>query len=108
MSTPIPSTGDTTFLQSYLINTRVYGIVVPAGQPPQFAATYEIQGDQGTMTIAAVIGPQGLTGASAFALTLQTDSIDDPADLPNTLQNNTADIGKFWLIDDVEDRKSVV
>lgn len=108
MSTPVPSTGDTTLLNSYLINTRVYGIVVPAGQPPQFTATYEIQGDQGTMTIAAVVGEEGPPGAAAFALTLQTDSIDDPADLPQTLQNSPADKGKFWLIDDVDADGSII
>jgi hypothetical protein len=108
MSTPIPTTGDTTFLGSYLINTRVYGVVVPAGQPPQFTATYEIQGDQGTMTIAAVIGPEGPAGASSFALTLEADDIDDPSDLPQTLTNTAADQGKFWLIDDVDANGNII
>lgn len=99
MSAPV---GDQTLLQSYLINTRVYGYVIPATGQQQFTATYEIQGDQGTLTMAVVIGPEGPAGADMFALRLQTDAVDDPADLPQTLTNTSADIGKMWMFDDID------
>ena len=100
--TSVVPVGDTVFLEQYLINTRVYGVVTPAGTPPEFWATYEIQGDQGTLMMAAVIGPQGPAGADAFAMHLQTDPYDSPDELPNTLTNTVADIGKYWLMDDVD------
>ncbi len=85
-----------------LINTRVYGYVVPETGTQQFTATYEIAGDQGTLTMAVIIGGQGPAGADMFILSLQNDAIDDPADLPQTLTNTTADIGKTWLFDDID------
>jgi hypothetical protein len=108
MTTVEPAIGDTTFLQSYLINTRVYGVVVPPGQPPEFLATYEIQGDQGTLIIAVAVGPEGPAGANMFALNLQNDTIDNPSDLPQTLTNTTADIGKYWIIDDIDANGAII
>ena len=105
MSAPI---GDAVFLDSYFINTRVYGVVVPPGQPPEFLATYEIQGDQGTLLIAVAIGPEGPAGADMFALTLINDTTDDPANLPQTLTNTPADIGKYWVIDDIDANNDII
>ena len=100
--------GDTVFLEQYLINTRVYGVVTPAGTPPEFWATYEIQGDQGTLTMAAVLGPTGPAGVDAFAMHLQTDPYDSPDELPNTLTNTAADIGKYWAFDDLDASGNVI
>lgn len=106
MSTP--GVGDTNFLQEYLINTRVYGVVVPPGSPPEFLATYEIQGDQGTFVIAVAIGPEGPAGQNMFALTLQNDTIDSTANLPQTLTGSVADVGKYWIIDDVDANGDII
>lgn len=103
-----PNVGDTTYLSSYLVNTRVYGVVVPPGEAPEFWATYEIRGDQGTLFMAAVIGPDGEPGKDAFALKLQTDAVDDPDDLPRTMTNTPADIGKYFVIDDVNELGDIV
>jgi hypothetical protein len=103
-----PAVGDTVLLQSYLINTRVYGVVVPGSSTQEFTATYEIQGDQGTLTMAAVVGPQGPAGASMFLLSLQNDGVEDPADLPQNLTNSTADIGKTWLFDDIDANDDII
>ena len=100
--------GDTVFLEEYLINTRVYGVVVPPGTPPEFWATYEIQSDQGTLTMAAVIGPTGPAGADAFAMLQQTDPYDSPDELPNTLTDTVADIGKYWVFDDLDSSGNVI
>jgi hypothetical protein len=108
MTTALETISDANFLQSYFINTRVYGVVVPAGTPPEFLATYEIQGDQGTLLIAVAIGPEGPAGANMFALSLQNDTIDNTADLPQTLQNSVADIGKYWVIDDIDANGDII
>lgn len=107
MTTVEPVT-DANFLAQYLINTRVYGVVVPPGAQPEFLATYEIQGDQGTLIIAVAVGPQGPAGANMFALELQNDDIDSASDLPQTLQNSSADIGKYWVIDDVDTNGDII
>jgi hypothetical protein len=88
-------------LASYLINTRVYGYVVPATGQLQTTMTYEVQGDQGTLMMAVVIGPEGPAGADMFLLNLQTSAVEDPGDLPQNLGNTKADIGKTWMFDDI-------
>jgi hypothetical protein len=108
MTTAAPAVGDTTFLANYLINTKVYAVVVPPGGDQEFVATFEVQGDQGTLTMAAVIGPRGASGIDMFVLDLQTDNIDDPAELPKMLENSKADIGKFWVFDDVDSQGVVI
>jgi len=100
--------GDMAYLGSYLINTHVYGVVTPPDTPDQFAATFEIMGDQGTLMMNALVGPPGSAGQHAFALRLQTDPIDDPDDLPPTLTNSEADIGKYWLIDDLDGEGNII
>lgn len=100
--------GDSTYLTNYLINSRIYGVVVPPGEDPEFWATYEIQGDQGTLFMAAVIGPDGAAGSDSFALTLQTDAYNNPSQLPQVLTNTAADIGKFWVMDDVDSSGNIV
>ena len=34
--------------------------------------------------------------------------VDDPADLPDDLTNTDADIGKYWLIDDLDEEGDVI
>ena len=101
--------GDATYLSSYLINTKVYGVVVPPGEPAEFWATYEVAGDNGTLFMAAVLGPDGLPGRDAIALKLQTDTVDSPDQLPSeSLTNTEADIGRYWLLDDVNEDGDVI
>ena len=102
------SVGDAVYLSNYLVNTHVYGVVVPDGDPPEFWATYEIRGDQGTLFMAAVLGPDGEPGRDSFALKLQTDDKGDPDDLPRTMTDTPADVGKYWVIDDVNERGDVI
>ena len=101
-----PAVGDTTFLNDYFINTRVYGVVTLG--PPEFLATYEIQGDQGSLLIAVAVGPEGPPGQNMFAMTLQNDSTDSVSNLPKTLQNSSADIGKYWVIDDIDANGDII
>jgi hypothetical protein len=109
MTTVAPPVTDFQYLANYLINTRVYGVVVPPdASGNEFFATFEIQGDQGTLTMAAIIGPRGPSGQDAFLLNLQNDALDDPGDLPETLQNTKADIGKAWMFDDVDGAGNII
>jgi hypothetical protein len=105
VTTTLPAPpGDQSYLASYLVGTYLFGSVIPPDQATNapFSGTYEIYGDIGSMVFPAVVGPQGIPGPSAFALHLMTDAtVDSPADLPQTLQNVPADIGKFWLLDDI-------
>lgn len=103
-----PSIGDQVYLGTFLVNTHVYGVVTPPDTPDQFSATFEIIGDQGTLMTNALIGPAGPPGTNSFALRLQKDNIDDPADLPQTLLNIDADIGKYWIIDDVDGDGNII
>lgn len=100
--------GDTSFLANYLINTKVYAVVVPPGGDPEFVATFEVQGDQGTLTMAAIIGGRGPAGIDMFVLHLQTDDIDSPADLPQSPVLQAADLGKFWVFDDVDGAGNII
>lgn len=97
-----PAVGEQVYLGTFLVNTHVYGVVTPPDTPDQFSATFEIMGDQGTLMTNALVGPRGPAGQNAFALRLQSANIDDPANLPATLTNTDADIGKYWMIDDVD------
>jgi hypothetical protein len=108
-TTTLPAPGDQSFLASYLVGTYLFGSVIPPDTQSPFAGTYEIYGDIGSMVFPAVVGDTGPPGPAAFALHLMADlSVDDPSDLPQTLQNNTADIGKFWLMDDVDSKGDII
>jgi hypothetical protein len=108
MTATLDPTLDTNFIANYLINTKVYAVVVPPGADQEFVATFEVQGDQGTLTMAAIIGPRGPAGIDMFVLHLMTDDLDDPSELPQTLQNTTADQGKFWVFDDVDNGGNII
>jgi hypothetical protein len=98
----VPAGADESYLASYLVGTYLFGSVIPPESTSPFGATYEIYSDIGAMVMPAVVGGQGPPGPAAFALRLQTDmTIDTPSELPETLGNTVADIGKFWLMDDV-------
>lgn len=102
------SSVDTTFIANYLINTKVYGVVVDPGADQEFVATFEIQGDQGTLTMAVIIGPRGPAGIDMFVLNLQTDDLDSPSQLPQAPVLKTADIGKFWVFDDTDGEGNII
>ena len=98
----IPAPGDQTYLASYLVGTYLFGSVIPPDVDAPFSGTYEIYQDIGSMVFPAIQGPTGPPGPAAFALHLVPDpTIDTPAQLPQTLTNSVADLGKFWLMDDI-------
>ncbi|MEI6376144.1 MAG: phage tail protein [bacterium] len=95
-------TGELVYLKTVLVNTHVYGVVTDGDTPDMFSATFEITGDQGTITTNALVGPTGPAGQNSFALRLQKSVINDPEDLPQNLTDTDADFGKYWMIDDVD------
>ena len=98
----VPAPGDQSYLASYLVGTYLFGSVIPPGIDAPFSGTYEIYGDIGSMVFPVIQGETGPPGPAAFALHLVPDTtVDTPADLPQTLGNTVADIGKFWLMDDI-------
>ncbi|HVQ84611.1 MAG TPA: hypothetical protein VMS84_07530 [Mycobacterium sp.] len=109
MTTSLSAPGDQSFVASYLVGTYLFGSVIPPDSQSPFSGTYEIYGDIGSLVFPAVVGDQGVPGPAAFALKLENDmSVDDPSDLPQTLQNSQADIGKFWLLDDVDSKGAII
>jgi hypothetical protein len=58
--------------------------------------------------MAAIIGPRGPAGIDMFLLKLQTDDLDSPSELPQTLQPTLADQGKFWVFDDVDNSGTII
>ena len=98
----VSAPGDQSYLASYLVGTYLFGSVIPPDVDAPFAGTYEIYQDIGSMVFPAIQGPTGPPGPAAFALHLVPDAtVDTPAELPQTLTNSVADIGKFWLMDDI-------
>lgn len=93
-----PQIGEMVYLKSVMANVHIYGVVSDGETPDQFTATLEIAGDNATMTLAALVGPPGRPGQNAFALRLQTSTIDDPEDLPYNLTDQEEDIGKYWVM----------
>lgn len=98
MTAPVPPIGLMVYLKSLLTNTHIYAVVSDGATPDQYAVTMEIQGDQATLVVPALMGPQGPAGTNAFALRLQKSMIDDPEDLPTNLQDIEEDIGKYWIM----------
>ena len=109
MSTTVPGVGDIVFLSQALAKMYFYGVVTPPDSPDQFAASMELHGDEGVVTMPVLVGEQGPAGEPCFALRFQNDmSVQDVADLPKTLTNTVADIGKYFIIDDLDGNGIVV
>lgn len=100
--------GELAYITSVLNNTHIFGLVSDGETPAGFTATFEITGDQGVLVIPALRGGVGPAGEHAFALRLQRSAIDDPLNLPQTLGDTDADLGKYWLIDDIDAQGNVI
>lgn len=96
-----PNLGDILYLASCVMKVGVSATVTPPSTPNQYTADLKVMGDRGDIDLSAIVGQQGPPGRAEYALRLQEDLIDNPADLP-VLSNITQDIGKYWLIDEVD------
>jgi hypothetical protein len=100
--------GDTVPLGTILANLHLMGVVTDPSTPNMFGATLEAFGDQGVLTVPVLQGPPGPQGSPQFALNFQHDSLSDPSQLPASLTNTAADIGKYWIFKTVDNNGNVV
>jgi hypothetical protein len=109
MSQPIVqlSVGDSVPLGTILANIHLMGIATDPSSPNMFAATLEMFGDQGVLSVPVLQGPQGAQGNPQFALMFQHDSLTDPSQLPSSLTNTNADIGKYWIFKTIDGNGNV-
>lgn len=99
MDGTMTSPGDTVYLGSILTNVHVWGVVSDVDTPAGMTGTFEILGNDGAITLDALVGPQGAPGEHAPIVKMQYAShIDDPDDLPQNLTDDEIDIGKAWWI----------
>jgi hypothetical protein len=94
----IPMAGEDVYLGSILSNVHLWGIISDLDTPSMMSGSFEILGNDGAITLDALVGPKGNTGANAPIVDMQWDEIDDPADLPDNLTDDDTDIGKAWWI----------
>ncbi|MDF1902761.1 phage tail protein [Mycolicibacterium smegmatis] len=62
------------------------------------SGSFEILGNDGAVTLDALVGPQGVPGQNAPIVKMQWSSIEDPEDLPDNLTDDDVDVGKAWWI----------
>lgn len=89
--------GDTVPLGSLVVNLILMGIVTDINNPNMFAATMEAFQQTAALTVPVLQGPPGNDGQPAFALQWQNDGKTDPTELPTSLGDTVADLGKFWV-----------
>lgn len=91
--------GDAVYLGSVLTNVHCWGIVSDIETPAGMTATFEVVGNDGALTLDALVGPEGPAGENAPIVKMQYSSpIDNPDDLPQDLTDDEIDIGKAWWI----------
>jgi hypothetical protein len=95
-----PTVETLSYLQAALANHETYAVVTQ-GPSGTVTISAEIGPGPKNVTLPPLVGPQGDAGAAQFPLMLERDILDDPSLLPTDLTNTNADIGRFWLIDQV-------
>jgi hypothetical protein len=91
--------GDAVYMGSILTNVHIWGVVSDIDTPAGMTGTFEILGNDGAITMDALVGPQGPAGENSPIVKMQyASSIDDPDDLPQNLTEDQIDIGKAWWI----------
>jgi hypothetical protein len=91
--------GDEVYLGSLVANLHFWGVVGDGETPPMVNGSFELSGTDGTVTLDALVGPQGVPGAPSPIVRMQyQDNFDEPSELPTNLTNTEADIGKAWWV----------
>ena len=108
VSTPA-AVGDVVYLSKMLAQMSFYGVVTSGDVPDQFAASMELMGDAGVVTMPVLVGAPGPAGEPCFALRFQADTtINNLAALPKTLTNTEADRGKYFILDDLDTNGQII
>lgn len=94
----MPTPGEDVYLGSILTNVHLWGIISDLDTPSMMSGSFEILGNDGAITLDALVGPQGIPGQNAPIVDMQWTSITDAEDLPTNLTDDEEDIGKAWWI----------
>lgn len=101
-TTQTPSIGQLVYLASYVFQVGVTAVQTMADTPNQYSANIGIMGDAGEMNLDPLTGPAGPAGVADFTLRDQTDTlpiVNNLSELPTYLTDTAEDIGKYWLLD---------
>lgn len=90
--------GDDVYLGSILTNVHLWGIISDLDTPSMMSGSFEILGNDGAITLDALVGPKGNPGQNAPIVDMQWSSITDSEDLPDNLTDDPEDVGKAWWI----------
>lgn len=107
MTSPVPSLGDIVYLASYLFQVGVEAQTTMPDTPNQYSAKIGVMGDQGDLNLEPLMGATGPAGAVDLVLRRQTLTatgklVNNSSQLPR-LTNTPTDIGKYFLLDDLDD-----
>lgn len=97
MTTPDP--GESVYLGSMFANLHFFGVVSDLDTPAMMSCSMEVAGNDGTVTLDALVGPQGVPGEPCPIIKMEYGSqIDNVDDLPIDLLDNDLDRGRTWWI----------
>lgn len=96
MTTPTVETR--AYLQAALANQDTYAVVSQDANGNLTIAA-EIGPGVANLGLVPLQGPTGPAGISQFPLHLQEEVLNDPSLLPTDLGPTSADVGRYWLID---------
>jgi hypothetical protein len=102
-----PTVETLSYLQAALSNHETYAVVTQ-GPSGTVTISAEIGPGPKNVTLAPLVGPEGDAGTAQFPLMLERDILDDPSLLPTDLTPTNADIGRYWLIDQVNGETGAV
>jgi hypothetical protein len=94
----MPAPGEDVYLGSILTNVHLWGIISDIDTPSMMSGSFEILGNDGAVTMDALVGPKGNPGQNAPIVDMQWSSITDVEDLPTNLTDDPTDVGKAWWI----------
>jgi hypothetical protein len=106
-SLPPPSLGQLVYLQSVQANIHIYAVVTDGTTPNLNSITIDVSADEASALVPGLMGQTGPAGQPQFALDIQPDIFDSPAELP-TSDLTEEDFGKYWLIEQTDDNGNVV
>lgn len=90
--------GEDVYLGSILTNVHLWGIISDLDTPSMMHGSFDVLGNDGAITLDALVGPQGPPGENAPIVKMQWSSITEPEDLPDNLTDDEVDVGKAWWI----------
>jgi hypothetical protein len=98
--------GSVVYLQSVATNMHVYAVITDGSTPNLNRITVQVSADEATAVVPGLTGPPGPAGAPQFALNIQPDVFNSPAQLPNDLTED--DFGDYWLVEQLDDNGNPV